>query len=177
MAGLVSAPKNPTAELFNGATLREPKPTQQVQVVPELTLDEKIKTNYYKCDTERQYIRADNAECLDKPVVVQKASRGAVNASNGNLYDYHSCTWHAKSMRPDLPNNLGNAYSWVSRAQAQGIPTGYEARAGAVGQQGNHVVYIISVSGDRVYLSERNYDWNGSYRERWASASDFVYIY
>ncbi len=97
--------------------------------------------------------------------------------TSGNLYDYHSCTWHVKSRRPDLPNNLGNADTWFINAQAQGIPVGSKPKAGAVGQQGGHVVYIEKVKGNRVYLSERNYDWNGSYRERWANASDFVYIY
>lgn len=129
----------------------------------------------------------ENEEVLperEMPVTMVSANLSSETLRNSppgggfsNTYDFHSCTWHAKEMRPDLPNSLGNAYSWVSRAQALGIPTGYEARAGAVGQQGNHVVYIISMSGDRVYLSERNYDWNGSYRERWALASDFVYIY
>lgn len=98
-------------------------------------------------------------------------------ASSDNLYEYHSCTWYAKSRRPDLPNNLGNADTWYINAQAQGFAVGSMPRVGAVGQQGMHVVYIEKVKGNQVYLSERNYDFNGSYRERWANASDFLYIY
>jgi len=107
-----------------------------------------------------------------KPLV---NSRGF--SSSENLYEYHQCTWYAKSRRPDLPNNLGNANTWYMNAQAQGFAVGSTPRVGAVGQQGMHVVYIEQVKGNQVYLSERNYDFNGSYRERWANASDFTYIY
>lgn len=48
---------------------------------------------------------------------------------------------------------------------------------GAIGQQGNHVVYVEQVEADRVYISERNYDMAGGYRERWAPITDFTYIY
>lgn len=98
-------------------------------------------------------------------------------SSSGNTYDFHSCTWHVKEMRPDIPNSWGNASQWLYNAQAMGWPTGSEPRAGAIGWTSGHVVYIIRVVGDRVYLSERNYDWNGSYRERWANASSLKYIY
>lgn len=154
----------------------EPKTTQVEPKKP--TLEEKIKTNHYKCDTDTEYIRADTAKCKPKPTPEpQKTVKPAPVQSDGNLYGYLQCTYHAKNMRPDLPNNLGNAISWVQNAQSQGIPTGTEARVGAIGQQGNHVVYIRKVDGDRVYLSERNWNWNGGYRERWASARDFIYIY
>jgi surface antigen len=147
-------------------------------IVKEVTLEDKIKQNFYKCNTDTQWIRADNAQCLDKVTTqAQTPVRGAVNSS-GNGYEYHQCTWHAKNMRPDLPNNLGNAYSWVANAAAQGFATGSVPRAGAVGQQGNHVVYIERVNSDgTVYLSERNWDYNGSFRYRTAPASNFIYIY
>lgn len=107
--------------------------------------------------------------------VQSTAPRGA---SNGNGYVYGYCTWYVKTRRPDLPNNLGNAYSWVSRAAAQGIPTGATPRAGAVGQSGNHVVYVESVNGDgTVTVSEMNWKgWNIT-STRTASASSFSYIY
>lgn len=85
------------------------------------------------------------------------------------------CTQYVWSRRP--VGKWGNASEWVYNARRDGVATGNIPRVGAVGQRGNHVVYIEQVAGDRVYLSERNYDYNGSYRERWASASDFVYIY
>lgn len=66
----------------------------------ELSVDEKIAQNYYKCDTLTQWIRQDNATCLDKPAIISggesvftnsvtnsPATSGAVSSS-GNLYSY-----------------------------------------------------------------------------------------
>jgi len=100
----------------------------------------------------------------------------AVNTS-GNLYDYLSCTWYVKEMRPDIPNSWGNATDWLYSAQAMGWATGTVPRAGAIGWTYGHVVYIFRVEGDQVYLGERNYDYIGSYRERYAPVSSFTYIY
>ena len=44
-------------------------------------------------------------------------------------------------------------------------------------KSGNHVVYIERVDGDQVYISERNYDRRGSYRETWMPANKYNYIY
>lgn len=102
----------------------------------------------------------------------------ARGASSGNTYTPGYCTWYAKNMRPDLPNNLGNADTWVSRAAAQGLPTGSVPRAGAIGQQGMHVVYVQQVNPDgTVTISEMNY--NGLYvvSTRTVAASSFMYIY
>lgn len=102
-------------------------------------------------------------------------SRGT---SSGNTYAYGYCTWYAKNMRPDLPNNLGNADTWVARAAAQGIPTGAAPRAGAIGQQGMHVVYVQSVNGDgTVTISEMNYRGFNVISTRTVAASNFRYIY
>lgn len=121
---------------------------------------------------KRNYILPNTKQALE---TIKSGSNKASTGLNG--YEYHQCTWYAKSRRPDLPNNLGNADTWYINAQAQGFAVGLVPRVGAIGQQGMHVVYIEQVKGNQVYLSERNYDYNGSYRERWANASDFVYIY
>ena len=42
------------------------------------TIDQKIEMNYYNCDEAVEYIRADNAKCLTKPVVVP-SSQSRVN--------------------------------------------------------------------------------------------------
>jgi surface antigen len=146
-------------------------------IVKEVTLEDKIKQNFYKCNTDTQWIRADNAQCLDKVTThAQTPVRGAVNSS-GNGYTPGQCTWYAKSRRPDLPNNLGDSINWAHNAARQGFATGSVPKAGAIGQQGMHVVYIESVSGNTVYLSEMNYDFNGGFRYRTANATDFTYIY
>ena len=104
-------------------------------------------------------------------------------SSSGNTYGYGYCTWYAKNMRPDLPNNLGNANTWYSRAAAQGLPVGSTPRAGAIGTttRGSlgHVVYVHSVNGDgTIYISDMNYrGWN-QVTYRTVSASEFEgYIY
>ncbi len=107
-----------------------------------------------------------------------KTATYAVGSSAGNTYTRGYCTWYAKNRRPDLPNNLGNAISWVSRAAAQGIATGSTPRAGAIGQSGNHVVYVESVNGDgTVTVSEMNWQGVGVISSRTTSASAFSYIY
>jgi surface antigen len=105
----------------------------------------------------------------------QPISRGS---SVGNTYYAGYCTWYAKSRRPDLPNNLGNADTWAVRAAAQGFATGSKPRVGAIAQQGMHVAYVESVNSDgTVTLSEMNYvGWNVVSSRR-APASSFVYIY
>lgn len=102
-------------------------------------------------------------------------SRGS---AGGNSYSYGYCTWYAKNKRPDLPNNLGDASTWVARAAAQGISTGSAPRTGAIGQRGNHVVYVEAVNGDgSVSISEMNHaGWN-VVSTRTVPGSYFSYIY
>lgn len=107
------------------------------------------------------------------------APRGA---SSGNTYSAGYCTWYTKNKRPDLPNSLGNANTWFARAQALGLPTGTEPRAGAIGTTTRgalgHTVYVESVNANgTVNISEMNYKgWNiTSYRT--TSAGEFQYIY
>ncbi len=117
-----------------------------------------------------------------KPTTTAASSAASVSLSRGtsagNLYSPGYCTWYAKNMRPDLPNNLGNADTWVARAAAQGIPTGSIPRAGAIGQQGMHVVYIQRVNNDgTVFISEMNYLGLYVISTRTVPASYFQYIY
>ena len=99
-------------------------------------------------------------------------------SSAGNTYAPGYCTWYAKSRRPDLPNRLGNASAWVSSAAAQGFATGSSPAVGAIGQQGNHVVYVESVNGDgTVTISEMNYSGLYAVSSRTVAASNFRYIY
>ncbi|MCA9308765.1 LysM peptidoglycan-binding domain-containing protein [Candidatus Saccharibacteria bacterium] len=106
------------------------------------------------------------------------STRQYSGSSAGNTYAPGYCTWYAKNRRPDLPNQMGNAGSWVASAAARGFATGSAPRAGAIGQQGNHVVYIESVNGDgTVTVSEMN--WSGLFvvSSRTVPASYFRYIY
>lgn len=100
-----------------------------------------------------------------------------------NTYDYGYCTWYVKNRRgASLPNGLGNANTWASRAALQGFTVGNIPRAGAVGAttsgRWGHVVYVESVNKDgSVNISEMNYKGFGVQSSRTAPASEFVYIY
>jgi surface antigen len=108
---------------------------------------------------------------------VQQTVRGS---SAGNTYAYGWCTWYAKEMRPDLPNNLGNGGEWTANAAAQGIPTGNQAQAGAVAEIPGHVAYVESVSADRTMMTISEMGWNyqqGQYNKRTVSTSGWSFIY
>jgi len=118
------------------------------------------------------------------PAQAQKApaTTNVVNtktgSATGNLYAKGNCTWYVKSKRPDLPNSLGNANTWASRAKSQGLQTGSVPRVGAVGQRGNHVVYVESVNQDgTVTFSEMNYRRLYAITRRTLPANYFTYIY
>lgn len=127
----------------------------------------------------------------DRPIPVPEtpvfsAQRGLAavprGSTSGNTYSAGYCTWYVKNRRPDLPNNLGNANTWQSRAAAQGLPTGSTPRAGAVGTTTagdlGHVVYVESVNGDgTITISEMNYRGLYNMNTRTVSASSFLYIY
>lgn len=129
-------------------------------------------------------------EVLDRalPAIVSlpKATPGVAPLATydgGNTYDYGYCTWYVKSRRgASLPNSLGNANTWYSRASALGMAVGTAPRTGAVGTttRGSlgHVVYVESVNADgTINISEMNYQGFGVTSSRTTSASEFVYIY
>lgn len=101
----------------------------------------------------------------------------------GNTYDYGYCTWYVKNRRgASIPNMLGNANTWYSRAAAAGMAVGSEPRAGAVGTTTRgalgHVVYVESVNADgSINISEMNAPTWGKTTYRTASAGEFMYIY
>ncbi len=113
-----------------------------------------------------------------KKISTKAATTTSRGTSSGNGYVAGYCTWYVKNRRPDLPNNLGNAATWVSRAAAQGIPTGSTPQVGAVGQRGNHVVYVESVNEDgTVTISEMNHKGRYVMTTRTLPANYFSYIY
>ena len=102
----------------------------------------------------------------------------AAGLSAGNRYTPGYCTWYVKNKRPDLPNSLGNADTWVSRAAAQGLATGSTPRAGAVGQRGMHVAYVERVNPDgTVFVSEMNHKGLWIISSRTVPANYFTYVY
>jgi surface antigen len=106
-----------------------------------------------------------------------------ISFDGSNTYDYGYCTWYVKNRRgASLPNSLGNANTWYSRAAAAGMAVGSVPRPGAVGTTTagslGHVVYVESVNADgSINISEMNYKGWGIQSSRTTSASEFVYIY
>ncbi len=99
---------------------------------------------------------------------------------DGNGYDFGWCTWYVKSRRPDIPNRWGDAWMWLSSAQASGFGTGSTPKVGAVAwaRGGNHVAYVEAVNQDgTVTVSEMNYQGWDVKSFRTTAASSFMYIY
>lgn len=124
-------------------------------------------------------VQAAVQNAVSSSPIQSRLSQSARGSSAGNTYGYGWCTWYAKQMRPDLPNNLGNGGQWVANARAQGIPTGTTPRPGAIAEQSGHVAYVEAVSGGMVTVSEMGYNYtSGTVTRRTVAASTFWgYIY
>ena len=118
------------------------------------------------------------------PAITPGVVAAAPIHDGSNTYSYGYCTWYVKNRRgASLPNGLGNANTWYSRAAAAGMAVGSVPKAGAVGTTTRgalgHVVYVESVNPDgSIVISEMNASagW-GKSNTRTAAASEFVYIY
>ncbi len=177
LMGGLELPKNPLLQVVTETKIEQ-------KVIPELTVDEKIRLNYYKCDTDTHYIRADNAECLIKPidtVPAKNASVRAVNSSGGNSYEPGQCTWGVKNWKPEVGNDWGNANNWGYAAAAQGWTVSSTPVVGAVawstrGVYG-HVALVLGIDNDTVTIKEQNYNYNGAVRTTTVPVEQYQYIY
>jgi len=98
--------------------------------------------------------------------------------SVGNTYAWGNCTWYVYNRKPNIGSFWGNAGQWVGSAQASGFATGPTPVAGAIGVESGHVVYVESVNGGTVSISEMNYAGGvGVVHYRTVSAGEFYYIY
>lgn len=121
---------------------------------------------------------------LPVKVEVQKVGPAPVPSSgsfssSGNTYSYGYCTWYVKNMRPDLPNNLGNADTWYRNAAAEGLAVGQTPAVGAVAvaKSYGHVAIVTGIAGNKVQISEMNYQGWNVVSSRQAPISEFNYIY
>jgi surface antigen len=183
--------------LFNVDIPPQPNPliqtviVQQVEVPApvEYTLEEKIKLNVNQCNENTHWIRADNAECLPKLQIVPETPQNLRETikneservySGSNTYTYGYCTWYVANKR-FVPNGLGNANTWASRAPSYGLTVSSTPIVGAIAQTSagaeGHVAYVEAVNGDSVTISEMNYvGWN-KVSTRTVPSSSFRYIY
>lgn len=124
-----------------------------------------------------------NDEVLSHRDMISSGISPALGTANyggsSNLYSYGYCTWYAKNMRPDMPNNLGNADTWYDRAAAQGFGHGSVPQVGAVAVAIGymHVAIVTAVDNGMVTVSEMNYEGWNVVSTRTAPASEFQYIY
>jgi peptidoglycan DL-endopeptidase CwlO len=108
---------------------------------------------------------------------------GYAGDSAGNTYTPGNCTWYAKSRRADIPNSLGNANTWYSRAAALGWNVGLTPKKGAVATTtagwAGHVAYVEGVSLDGIWvtISEMNYQGLYIVSSRTVHYTEFQYIY
>jgi surface antigen len=180
MIGLLPGAQAPIQQdIINLITEKKPAIVQQVK--PELTVAEKIAANYYGCNTDTQWIWAQDATCHDKVAQVTTQTQTAVkqpqNGSVGlNGYDYPSCTGYV-AMRRYVPSGWGNATTWRQNALASGWTVSNVPVAGAIGWTYGHVVYVESVGDGVVVISENNYDYAGSTRTITVPTSKYVYLY
>lgn len=100
------------------------------------------------------------------------------STTSGNTYAGGYCTWWAKSKRPDLPNQLGNAGRWLSNARNLGLATGSTPQAGSIVVTSEsslgHVGYVEAVNGDEITVSDMNMIGRGKISRRTMSAGSGV---
>lgn len=149
---------------------------EQKLIIP--SKDEKLKDRKPKVESTIKV----TSTTTQGPNVAHRGSQTATEHVSGgpNAYTYGWCTWWVKEKRPDIGSYWGNAgYSWISSAQASGFSTGSTPRAGAIGVTSGHVVYVESVNGSTINISEMGwgYQANTSPNYRSTSASQFTYIY
>lgn len=172
LIGATPLPNNPLIE-----TVKEPVVIEQVVEEPPKDPN--------GCEPAMYWASEAPYYCIPKQVattarVTTNTTKQARSDSHGNFYAYGNCTHLAKELRPDLPNNLGNANMWYINAKAQGLPVGYEPAVGAVAEATTgymHVAVVQKIDGDRIYIIEKNYEGFNIVSSRWANASDFRYLY
>lgn len=134
------------------------------RVVPEYTFTEALRVPSFS-----------NVALMTKITVEPvKIAVKSLTAPSG-WYSPYECTGYVASKRP--VGQWHDAVTWPVMAKAEGYYVGSVPKVGAIGQRGNHVVFIEKLTDDQVYISERNWDYNGSYREMWRPIDYYTYIY
>lgn len=109
--------------------------------------------------------------------VSTQSSKDAQAASPpAGWYPVGQCTWWVWTKRP--VGFWNDATRWLEQARQDGYATGTIPETGAIAWRYGHVAYVESVDGNKILVSEANYDSNRSIRTVWVDASDYTaYIY
>lgn len=134
-----------------------PKPAPAPPPAPVVTEFD----NPQHCNEETQWIASEAPfYCIPKTTqpTAQSPSEPIKSSSSGNLYTWGNCTFYIKNLRPELPNNLGNADTWFYMAQADGLSVGYTPRIGAVAVAiyGMHVALVTGIHDGMIDVTEMN---------------------
>lgn len=130
------------------------------------------------CDQTPSCLAAKQQAALEADMA-KTASQLMPFRTYSDSYSWGQCTDYVAS-RINVPSFMGNATYWSYGLNASGWRTG-DPRRGAIGVShfgwAGHVVIAEQVEGDRVYISEMNYNgWNViSYR--WVDKSEFSWHY
>lgn len=145
------------------------RPAEEKKPEPpkEPTLEEKIATNYYKCNTTTQWIWAQDASCHDKAPSIQQNTTTAPQNGSGGRFEWGWCTFFADQQRPDI-HATGNAADWIRYANSKTPAIG----SVAVNTQGlGHVAIVTAVDGNRVQVVHMNWRGFGVVSTDWVDAS------
>ncbi len=91
--------------------------------------------------------------------------------------------WKVASSGRHMPywGGRGNAYQWPSNARAAGIPVDGNPRPGdvAISMAGSfgHAMYVESVNGNKVHVSQYNANWDGQYSTSDVSIAGLQFIH
>ncbi len=91
--------------------------------------------------------------------------------------------WKVASTGRNMPywGGRGNAYQWPSNARAAGIPVDGNPRPGdvAISMAGSygHAMYVESVNGSKVHVSQYNANWDGQYSTSDVSIAGLQFIH
>ena len=108
---------------------------------------------------------------------VNTAYTGAFAPSQGlNGYYAGQCTAWVASKR-HVPAGWGDASNWKQSAINAGWTVSARPVAGAIAWRWGHVAYVEAVNGNKVLISEQNYDWNSGIRSIWIDYTDYEYLY
>lgn len=89
--------------------------------------------------------------------------------------------WAVERSGRSAPRYYGNAKDWVWAAQRDGVPV-YTSNPQpgdvAISTAGTwgHAMYVESVSGGQIYISQYNAQLDGQYTTQWRSASGYYYL-
>jgi len=123
---------------------------------------EKEKQEKILAQKQRTVVARERASAQTEDITSETVTTKETAAPRqGNGYFYGFCTWYVANKRIDVPNNWGNAKSWLSSAQQSGWSTGSTPEVGAIvvtsESWAGHVGYVEKVEEDTFVISEMNY--------------------